>query len=160
MVCRAIRVVLAVIAMGSATALQSWPKDHFLEEISAMVNLVRVAESYVAVLNQMGRGELPSQSDIDALCAEECVKVVNGATWYEGRDNFIPQLLKTQENVGSWEIRPLDIIPGQDGSTVVLHFVVPTERGACWNTMVILRCNAAFQIEEIYEVFNVYEGVL
>lgn len=123
--------------------------------------LVNVGENYMDLLNRIGADQtLSYENDVRSLCASGCKKIVNGSLWFEGAEHFVPQLLGTGEKVGFWRIEPLDIIPGQDGRTVVVRFLVPTEKGGTWNTLVILRCNDQLLITEINEIFNSYEGTL
>lgn len=128
------------------------------EDVKTLFN---VGESYMALLNRIGADQtLSYENDVLSLCAPGCKKIVNGSLWFEGAEHFVPQLLGTGEKVGFWSIEPLDIIPGQDGRTVVVRFLVPTEKAGTWNTLVILRCNDELLITEINEIFNSYEGTL
>jgi len=125
----------------------------------AMKTLASVGENYIALLNRIGANQNSSrEKDVSSLVAPSCKKIVNGALWYEGSEHFLPQLLSTGEKVGFWSIESLDVIPGKDNRTVVVRFLVHTEKAGIWNTMVILRCNDALSITEISEVFNSYEG--
>lgn len=129
------------------------------EEGSKIEHLHSIANNYMSLLLRMGMDLTASyQHDVEALFAPECKKIVNGSVWYEGLENFIPQLLTTGERVGAWQIEPLDVIANADGTSVVVRFLVTTESAGIWNTMVILRCNNDFLITEINEIFNFYEG--
>jgi len=124
-----------------------------------MKTLVVVGKEYVSLLNRIGADQnLSHVKDVLSLCAPKCKKIVNGSVWFEGREHFVSQLLSTGEKVGFWRIEPLDIIPGKDDRTVVVRFLVHTEKAGIWNTLVILRCNSELLITEINEVFNSYEG--
>lgn len=122
--------------------------------------LASIGKSYMDLLNRIGADQnLSHEKEAFALCTPNCKKIVNGALWYENIEQFVPQLLSTGEKVGFWSIEPLDLIPGQDGRTVVVRFLVHTERAGVWNTLVILHCNDDLQITEINEIFNSYEGI-
>jgi hypothetical protein len=128
-------------------------------EEKTMKNTAVVGKNYAALLNQIGAEQtLSHEKAVSLLCAPHCKKIVNGAVWFEERDRFLPQLLSTGEKVGFWSIELLDVIPGKDDRTVVVRFLVHTEKSGVWNTMVILRCNDQLLITEINEVFNSYEG--
>ncbi len=149
------RVFMVFIALNCA--LYSEEIATSTEEI--VQTLEDVGKNYIALLNRMGNEKtLSYDKEVSALCAPQCKKIVNSAVWFEGREHFVPQLLATREKLGSWSITPLDIIPSQDGRTVVLRFLVLSENRPLWNTLVILRCNEELLITEINEVFNNYEG--
>lgn len=125
----------------------------------ATKRLDSIGKTYVDLLNNIGTDQARSyEKDVAALIAPNCKKIVNGSVWFEGIEHFVPQLISTYQKVGSWTIEPLDTLPGRDGRSVVAHFLVPTEKAGIWNTLVILRCNDDFQITEINEVVNFYEG--
>lgn len=133
--------------------------QHVQIEEKSVKSLAKVGENYIALLNRIGAHQnLSHEKDAQALCAPHCKKIVNGALWFEGAEHFVPQLLSTGEKVGFWSMEPLDIIPGKDERTVVIRFLVHTEKAGIWNTLVILRCNDDLLITEINEVFNSYEG--
>ncbi|MBI2743587.1 MAG: hypothetical protein HYX48_06695 [Chlamydiales bacterium] len=120
-----------------------------------------VGQEYIALLNRIGASQnLSHEKDVLSLCSPDCKKIVNGALWFERREKFLPQLLSTGEKVGFWSIESLDVIPGKDERTVVVRFLVHTEKAGVWNTLVILRCNDELLVTEINEVFNSYEGPL
>ncbi len=124
-----------------------------------MRTLASVGENYIALLNRIGANQNRShEKDVSSLCTPDCKKIVNGAVWYQGSEHFVSQLLSTGEKVGFWSMESLDVIPGEDGRTVVVRFLVHTEKAGIWNTLVILRCNDELLITEINEVFNSYEG--
>jgi hypothetical protein len=128
-------------------------------EENKMKNLTQVGNDYMTLMNRIGSEQNLSHSkEVMTLFAPSCKKIVNGAVWYESADNYLPQLLATGEKVGFWSIEPLDVIPGADNRTVVIRFLVHTEKAGIWNTLVILRCNEQHLITEINEVFNSYEG--
>lgn len=121
--------------------------------------LADVGQRYIALINRIGTDQnLSHEKEVSSLCTPSCKKIVNGAVWFEGSNYFVSQLLSTGEKVGSWNLEMLDIIPGKDGRTVVVRFLVHTEKAGIWNTLVILRCNDELLITEINEVFNSYEG--
>ena len=142
------------------------PTDHPIElmiiqlkEEMRMRSLEQVGKDYMALLERIGtKQDLSHAPEVERSFASSCKKLVNGALWYEGREKFLPQLLKTGKEIGVWGIQPLDVIPGADGKTVVVRFLVTSKVKGTWNTLVILRCNETFQITEINEVFNNYEG--
>ncbi len=124
-------------------------------------SLRSVGDNYIALLNRIGAEQnLSHENDASALCVPDCQKIVNGAVWYKGVEHFVPQLLTTGEKVGFWRMEALDVIPGKDERTVVIRFLVHTEKAGVWNTLVILRCNSELLITEINEIFNSYEGSL
>lgn len=124
-----------------------------------MQTLEEVGKNYIELMSRIGREKNSNyEKEVSLLCAPQCKKIVNSATWFEGREHFVPQLLATRAKLGSWEIKPLDIIPAADGRNVVLRFLVLVENRPLWNTLVILRCNEKLLITEIIEVFNNYEG--
>ena len=130
---------------------------HAQEE--SMKTLASIGKDYIALVHEMGNKENGSyEKRVLSLCTPDCKKIVNGAVWYEGAKNFVPQLVSTKEKVGLWTMETLDIIPGKDDRTVVVRFIVRTEKAGIWNTLVILRCNDQLLIEEINEIFNSYEG--
>ncbi len=117
-----------------------------------------VAQNYIDLLDSVGTDqERTYDQEVASLFAPECTKIVNGAVWFEGAEHFIPQLIAAGENVGSWTVDLLDVIPGRDGRDIVVRYLLPTEKAGTWNALVILRCNDLFQIVEINEVFNVYD---
>jgi hypothetical protein len=123
--------------------------------------LMSVGKSYIDLLNQIGALQnLSHEETVLSLCAPNCRKIVNGSLWFQGIENFVPQLLSTGQKVGFWKLEPLDIIPGKDERTVVVRFLVHTEKAGTWNTLVILRCDDKLLITEINEIFNSYEGAL
>ena len=115
----------------------------------------KVGQSYIDLLNRIGK-ELTNdaENDVMKLIAKSCTKKVNGAVWFEKREEFLPQLLSTGQKIGHWVIHPLAIIPGADDRTVVVHFRVTSNNPDSWITMVILRFDDSLQIREIVEVFN------
>jgi len=124
-----------------------------------MNKMVSIGKAYVDLLNDIGAEQnLSHEKTLSSLCAPNCKKIVNGSLWFEGAKHFVPQLLVTGEKVGAWRIEALDIIPSKDDRTVVVRFLVHTEKSGVWNTMVILRCNDDHLITEINEIFNNYEG--
>lgn len=127
----------------------------------SMKSLELVGMGYIELLNQIGAAQnLSHAKNVSLLIAPSCKKIVNGALWFEGVEHFLPQLLSTGEKVGFWSIEPLDIIPGKDERTVVVRFLVHTEKAGIWCTFVSLRCNDQLLITEINEVFNSFEGTL
>ncbi len=145
--------VLSIFCQTQAVAFQL---SHVMEQNVRTV--ADVATSYIDLLNRIGASPNASYADdVESLFAPDCIKIVNGSIWFEDSSQVVPQLQRTAEEVGSWSIKLLDLIPGQDERTVVVRFLVPTEKGI-WNTLVILRCNDQLQITEINEVFNNYEG--
>jgi hypothetical protein len=141
----------------STETIHNQRKQVMEENVKTLVN---VGESYIDLLNRIGANQnLSYEKDVLSLCAPGCRKIVNGALWYDGAEYFVSQLLSTGEKVGFWSIESLDIIPGNDGRTVVVRFLVPTEKAGVWNTLVILRCNDDLLITEISEIFNSYEGL-
>jgi hypothetical protein len=144
--------LLSQISASDPASLESLKEEN-------MKSLVDIGNDYMALLNRIGAEQnLSHQNKASSLCAPHCKKIVNGALWYQGVDNFVPQLLSTAEKVGFWTIEPLDVISSQDGRTIALRFLVRTEKAGIWNTCVILRCDDALFITEINEVFNSYEG--
>ncbi len=120
-----------------------------------------VGKDYIALLNRIGAHQnLSYMKDVEALCAPNVVKIVNGEVWFKNVADFLPQLIKTGKDIGFWNMEALDIIPGKDDRTVVLRFIVKTEKGGNWMTMVIIRCNGDLRITEIKEVFNTVKGSL
>lgn len=151
-----LRAFLVFIALTSALCAG---ENNLSSSEKMMLPLENVGKNYIALLSRMGSEKrLSYEKEVSQLCAPECKKIVNSAVWFEGREHFVPQLLATREKLGSWSIKPLDIIPAKDGRTVVLRFLVLVEDRPLWNTLVILRCDDKLLITEINEVFNNYEG--
>jgi hypothetical protein len=133
--------------------------SHLQFKEDEMTNVSSVGKDYMDLLNQIGNAQnLSHEKNVLKICSPTCKKIVNGSLWFEGVEHFIPQLLSTGEKVGIWSIEPLDNIPGKDERTVVVRFLVHTEKAGTWNTLVILRCNDQLLITEINEIFNSYEG--
>lgn len=129
------------------------PKEHPLKDLHG------IGKEYMDLMNQIGSHPKASYDQrITRLFSPNCKKIVNGALWYEGSENYLPQLQTTAEKIGFWSIEPLDIIPGKDNKTVVIRFLVHTKGSLLWNTLVILRVDDSGRITEINEVFNNYEG--
>ncbi len=133
-------------------------------------SLESVGKRYMDFLHQMGKETFESfpqeseehliclEASLMSICATDCKKIVNGALWFEKSSALIPQLVATGKEIGSWAIEPLDIIPSSANQTVVVRFLVSTQKGGIWNTLVILRCDENLLITEIQEVFNSYEA--
>lgn len=126
----------------------------------ATKRLETLGKNYIDLLNQIATGQERSyEQDVSTVCASNCKKIVNGSVWFEGAEHFVPQIVSAGQKVGSWSIELLDSIPGRDGRSIVLRYLVPTEKAGIFNTLVILRCNDQFQITEINEIYNAYEGI-
>lgn len=116
-----------------------------------------VAEEYTELLNRIGHNIVTVEnSDILAICTPDLKKVVNGAVWFQGAENFLPQLRATSAGLGIWSLELKEILVSKDERTVVLRHIVHTVNGPLWTAMAILRCNQDLMIYEIDEIFTDY----
>ena len=134
------------------------PLCSFAMEKEAPHPLVETTQQYVNFINRLNKGEDFAQHDVAAtLLAPDCKKIFNGTVFSQSRQAFVDDLVALQRTLGSWHLRPADIILSQEKNVVVVRLFVDMEKGGHYTEIVIFRFNSEGLIQELNIVFNKIE---